>query len=733
MRATQSTAATPTAERQRLPPLVFGPFAFDPHRRLLSRDGVELSLPPRVLGVLELLLERAGEVVPRQEIIDTVWKDAFVTDTSLAEAVSALRQTLGDDPQSPTYIQTLHRRGYRFVAPLSVTTAARSEAVEVARGQRAAVSPSIGGALVPWSAAAICALIAVAAIWQATRRTTELTPVAVRFAIAPESGSAIDQTSPALALSADGTQIVLSACEAGVCRLFSRPLDRIHWTRLESTEDARAPFFSPDGRWVAFFANGRLKKLALAGGAPITIADAASPLGGVWIDREIVFASSLSGGLMRVSADGGEPRPLTTPHESAGEIRHVSPSAVPGTRVLLFTIETALPGAAMSAPGILAALSLDGPADSGSSSNPPRWRTLTAGVTIARAAASDVIVFARDSDLHAVAFDPVRLAISGAPRAVLGPVATARGRAHYALAANGALVHAEVAGPLPGHGVTLRPADDAKVQAWEYRDAAIAPDGSRLAGVNIEDARADIWVAETRRPAATRLTHGGLNASPVWSADSRVVYFASRRDGPFEIWARDADGTGTATRVFSSDRHAFPLTASSDGKLLAFLQTGPKTRADIWVLPLDGGAPRPLVQGPFDENAASFSPDSTQVAFQSAETGRWEVYVQRLRDGRRILVSSDGGQRPIWTRDGLFFQSGDKLMRATIADDGSELRVVKIDVREMLRGGALLGLAPDGVLLAQGTDLPPYRAIVSLGWLREVRSLLGPPASALPR
>src|SRR5687768_2091105 len=103
----------------RPPHLTFGPYAFDPGSRVLRRAGEELPLPPRVVGVLEVLLRRAGDVVPRQELIESVWKDAFVTDTSLAEAVSALRQALGDDPQTPTYVQTLHRRGYRFVAPVT--------------------------------------------------------------------------------------------------------------------------------------------------------------------------------------------------------------------------------------------------------------------------------------------------------------------------------------------------------------------------------------------------------------------------------------------------------------------------------------------------------------------------------------------------------------------------------------------------------------------------------------
>ena len=107
------------------PSIAFGPYIFDPNSRMLKKDGAELPLPPRVTGVLEVLLRRAGDVVPRQELMESVWKDAFVTDTSLAEAVSALRQALGDDPQAPTYIQTLHRRGYRFVAPVAEGSSSR--------------------------------------------------------------------------------------------------------------------------------------------------------------------------------------------------------------------------------------------------------------------------------------------------------------------------------------------------------------------------------------------------------------------------------------------------------------------------------------------------------------------------------------------------------------------------------------------------------------------------------
>src|SRR4029453_14725358 len=156
-----STTHLPEPARLRRPTVAFGPFAFEPDNQLLRRGGEDIPAPPRVLGVLDLMLERAGDLVTRQELIDRVWKDAFVTDTSLAEAVSGLRQLLGDDPQSPTYIQTVHRRGYRFVAP--VETRERQPATLAGTpntAQSEAVSPSIVGQLVPWSVAALCGLIA---------------------------------------------------------------------------------------------------------------------------------------------------------------------------------------------------------------------------------------------------------------------------------------------------------------------------------------------------------------------------------------------------------------------------------------------------------------------------------------------------------------------------------------------------------------------------------------------
>jgi serine/threonine-protein kinase len=726
----------------RRPFFTFGPFAFDTTSRLLSREGREVPLPPRVLGVLELLLQRAGDVVPRQALIDTVWKDAFVTDTSLAEAVSVLRQVLGDDPQAPTYIQTLHRRGYRFVAPVLHGEVSPQQSDRTAQdAARAAVSPSIARELVPWSVAVICALVAAAAVWQYTRRAPASDPVATRFAIQLPAGIGFDEQVPSLAFSPDGTMLAWSACGNEGCRIYVRGLDQIDAVPLDGTADGQAPFFSPDGRWLAFFANGRLSKVALSGGSPSTIADAPTPLGGVWIDREIVFAGSPTGGLMRVSSDGGEPQPFTTPNESAGDVRHVWPALVPGTRLVLFVIDTTPSRDGPAPPGVLAAATFN-PRDSDRAPVPrtSQWQTLLDNVSIARAAARDTIVFARDSELHVVGFDPVRVALSGTPRAIRGQLATARGRATFALSAAGSIVHAQAPDAKNRTILFLQPAarlNDPPRQDLALRDAAIAPDGARIAGVNLAGPGAGIWLSDTQRANATRLVHKGTNASPVWAADGRSVFYASRENGAFEIWRRDVEGTQSAARLLTSSRHAFPLAASPNGRLLAFLQTADATKADIWVLPLDGGTPRAVVQGAFDEGAAAFSPDSEYLAFESAETGRWEIYVQRLRDGRRTLVSTDGGRKPCWKGDGLYYQSKRTVLRKAIKpnddeitiDDGADRGVVaSLDYRTSLQA-----VAQDGQLLLSRADLPSTSAIVSLEWLRQIRALLGPPASALPR
>jgi DNA-binding winged helix-turn-helix (wHTH) protein/WD40 repeat protein len=730
-----ATESSPSAvERAPLARLSFGPFTFDTRSRLLNREGQEVALPPRVIGVLELLLDRAGDVVSRQELIDSIWKDAFVTDTSLAEAVSVLRQALGDDPQAPTYIQTLHRRGYRFVGPVSSATPAARVVASAAGSGDVIVSPSIGGQLVPWSAAVICALIAAVAVWQLTRVRQPVATAAPRFAVTTSPGTVFDAQAPALAFSPDGQQLAWSACDGSDCRLFVRPLDRLDAAPVAGTEDAHAPFFSPDGQWLGFFADGRVKKVALAGGAPVALADAPEVLGATWIGNDIIFAGSSSGGLMRVSSDGSGAAPLTSPHERDGEVRHAWPAVVPGTRVVLFIIAS---HPSTDAPGKVGAFAFD----PRSTSEVTSWRQLASSATSVAAPAGDAIVSGRGSELAAVTFDATRIELTGAPRSILDGIGTAQGRPQVAVAHNRSIAWAVAPQPSastpPGGLVWLTTAglQGLPDEIRNLREAVLSPDGSRVAGVSLDGGRSDIWVDDVRQGGATRLTHGGSNASPVWSADGQTVYFAARSDGVYEIWKRDADGMQPATRVFAdgAEGHSLPLAASPDASTLAFLRTSPTQHADIWLLPLTGGPARPLITSPFDDTRAAFSPDSKMLAVQSAESGRWGIYVVRLIDNRRVVISTSGAEHPQWTRAGLYFQSRGALMHARISDVET-LRVEDVTGEVSLQSGTLRGVAQDGRLLLQRDSAPASTtAVVSLDWLREVRTLLGPPSTSLPR
>jgi eukaryotic-like serine/threonine-protein kinase len=699
---------------------MFGPFTFDRHSRLLRRDDMELSLPPRVLGVLDLLVERAGDIVPRQELIDGVWKEAFVTDTSLAEAISFLRQSLGDDPQSPTYIQTVHRRGYRFVAPVSEPPA--DPTTSAARDPER-VSPSIGGQLVPWSVAVMCAILAGAALWQVTQRSTPIPPL-VRLRLDPTPGTAFDRRAPALAISPGAAAAAWSACDSNACRLYVRRVDRLDATAIAGTDDASAPFFSPDGRWIGFFAGGKLKKVALAGGLPIALTDAPQPFGATWLDDgRIVFASSARGGLLRVSDRGGEAESLTTPAAGAGEIRHAWPSVLPGGRALLLTVATSpLDGAS----GRIAVMPLDGRG---------AWRTVIESADLARPVTADYIAFSRGSELHAAAFDRTRLVITGPEQAVVSGMRAL----DFAISDTGAVAYAVASGAppssfgwIPSTGGPSLSSELAGLQA-----AALSPDARHIAGVSGDQTSADIWVGDVSRGATTRITHGGANVAPVWSSDSATVFYAASKGGPFELWNRDASGGTSATAVYSAagnQRHVFPSSVSHDGTRLAYEETGGPARGDIGVLTLGGGAAERVVQTPFDDMNGMLSPDGRQLAYQSDEPGRWEIYLVRIADRHRTGISTGGGSDPFWSPDGrmLFYRSGDRLMSVSV--DATGERIGSPTVSTTLSGALAAGIAPDGrILLRHDGAGAPTHAVLTLEWIRELRKALGPPTATLPR
>jgi serine/threonine-protein kinase len=700
-------------------PIGFGPFAFDRQSGLLWREGAEIALPPRVLGVLEVLIDRPGQVVARQDLLDGVWKDAFVTDTSLAEAVSFLRQALGDDPQAPRYIQTVHRRGYRFLAPLTdldrgLTPDLHLAVTSEARAETAIVKPASAWELLPWSVAALCAALAVSAVWRlATLPAPEAPPVA-RFDVAPADGTAFDRRAPSLALSADGRVLAWSACESATsaCALYVRALDRLEAARVPGTEGGSSPFFSPDGRWIGFFADGKLKKIATSGGSPSIVADAPAPGGAAWgPDGRIAFAGAPAGGLSLVSEQGGAVTTLTMPQIDRGDLRHLYPFWLPGRTGLLFTIASS-PQA--GAPGSLAVL-------------PPGSaipRILRGGVTRAAPAGPGYVLIASGNDLQAATFDDRRLALTGGADSVLTSITGGEGLAQFAISPAGTLAAIPIA--RQGRVGWTDRADADAGQLARLTSIVVSPDSRRAAGVIPDSNGSDIWMADLASGGLTRVTFGGIQASPAWSADGQRIFFATRTSGTLGIASRGIADRSATPAIFRPDAHLFPSSAASDGRL-AVTTTLPDGRTAIGIIPASGGAVQLVNDGPFDEAAPAFSPDGRWLALESDESGRSEIVLRHLADGRRFAVSSNGGTRPRWSADGraVYFDEGRRLMRVEIGEPPQK------PVPVFDRAGArVLAVTPSGRILIEESPTGRDSAILVLQWLRELRQRLPLPVTA---
>jgi DNA-binding winged helix-turn-helix (wHTH) protein/Tol biopolymer transport system component len=688
----------------------FGPFAFDPQSRLLWRDGVEIPLPPRVLGVLETLLERPGEVVARQALLDEVWKDAFVTDTSLAEAVSVLRQALGDDPQSPTFIQTVHRRGYRFVAPLDAEQRQIGVKPESAAAQPSAAGATpLSGAFLAWTIAIFATALAVSSIWNVAR-TTAIQPAPItRFDVRPAAGSWFDHRAPAFAVAPDGRSIAWAACEgtAGTCGLFVRPIDRLDAVRLAGTDGAQAPFFSHDGGWLAFFADGKLKKIAISGGSPVVLADAPVAGGGSWNDEgEIVFSGLPAGGLSVTSDQGGEVTAITTPRVEKGELRHAWPSWMPGNRAILFTI---VGSPVPAAPGQIAVKNIGSTA----------WRTLRTGVSRAMPAGAGYLLVGGGGDLRALSYDERTLTSSGSSDAVLDALADADGVPQFAVAGGSALValrSASARRTIEWSDTPGRPL----ANAARLSQLTLSPDGGRAAGVIADTTGSDVWTVDLTSGALTRVTFSGTNVSPVWTPTGKLVYATRTADGPFAI---------SSLRSIRSDQHLFPASVAPDERVTA-LETSRDGHISLAIAGPDGTA-RTIVSGPFDVLSAAISPDGSSIAYATDETGRGEVYVRRLDGSTRTQISTAGGERPSWAADGraVLFHEGERFVSIPIDSDGRP-RGDSLDVILDRPDARVIGVAPNGRLLIERRPLPLDGAIVILQWLRELQQRSPLPVNA---
>jgi serine/threonine protein kinase len=451
-------------------------------------------------------------------------------------------------------------------------------------------------------------------------------------------------------LSPDGTKLVYAALGPdSKLHLWVRRLDQPSPVMLAGTEDAFGPFFSPDGRSVGFFADGKLKKIGIAGGAPVTLCDAPSGAGGSWSeDGSVAFVHSRV--IFRIPSAGGTPIPLTQ-LDNAKYGRHRWPQFLPGGKALLFTANNQ---ATYFDTAAIELLSLpDG-----------RRKTIHQGATFARYLPSGHIVFVDKGTLFALPFDLRRLEITGALFPILEEVvySSISGNAQFDVSRNGTVVYLK---GKPDTGESTVQWLDASgglqpllAKPGNYKDPFFSPDGTRLALGARDGGSEDTWIYDWKRDTMTRLTFGpGRAIHAIWFPDGRhLVYLGD--DGLF--WMR-ADGSGKPQRLTQTSGGDLPTSFTPDGKWLT-------AGRSIW--PVQGdpeqwrlGNPEPVHHTQAGYAYAAFSPDGHWLAYASTESGRSEIYVRAFPGaGGKWQISNAGGVMPVWSRAGreLFFRTVDE-------------------------------------------------------------------------
>jgi len=553
------------------------------------------------------------------------------------------------------------------------------------------------------------------------RRVPTRVPAIVRFTI-PGAFTASRPIEAALDLSPDGSRLISIGERGDKSQLFLHTMDQLESTPLDGTENAVGPFFSPDGKRIGFFTDGKLKTMAITGGAPAVICEAIGGICGSWgIDDTIAFMPGWGRGLLSVSAAGGTPRTLTTPNAANREINHVWPQILPGGKAILFTI---MPGDIISADDSQIAVQAMGQ---------PEHQVVVRGGSYGRYVATGHLVYIRKGALLAVPFDLNTLKVKGAPIMVLDNIQSTdwTGVAHFAVSETGTLAYASGGPYKPDYSlvrVDLRGNIRPLLPDRNINEPAFSPDG-RVA-MRIAAANDDIWVFDPERQQLARITFGlGDELNPVWTPDGkRIVYSWGRRN----LFWKATDGSGEPEQLLPGEYQRYLGSVSPDGSLLVFWEANPKTGGDIWLLPLKGERkPQPFLVTSFNEWWPRFSPNGRWIAYSSDESGRNEIYLQPVQgtSGRK-LVSTEGGSRPIWSHAGsrLFFLNGKRLMAAKVdPESGAPSSIEFLFELPNLEIGMGYDIAPDDNSFAMvvKNDQPSATEVrIVLNWFEELKRLV---------
>jgi Tol biopolymer transport system component len=515
--------------------------------------------------------------------------------------------------------------------------------------------------------ALLAAGLGVAALYFYRARGVE--PV-LQFSVLPPDGNIFDTAQPGFRpiMSPDGTRLAFTARDAsGTIQIWVRSLDTLTPRLLHGTEGASYPFWSPDGRSIAFFAQETLKRVDIAGGPVLTLSEAVGR-GGSWHRNGVIlFSRTTNSPIFRIASGGGEPVAVTT--LTTGQRGHRFPSFLPDGRRFIYaalgaTNEEIFVGSLDSNEAIRLLT-----ADSNALYSPP-----------------GELLFVRDGTLLRQSFNATTLELSGEASPVAGQVALSGGLAAFSVSETGVLAYRS--GPGTSGNVQLAWVDrSGKVvetvgAPGPYRGIDVSRDGKHIAVHRHDGSGGDVWLMDSARGTMSRFTFDAAqdNAMPIWSPDGSRIAFGSLRNGKWGVYEKAANRTGGEQLLVESDLQKMPMSWSPDGRFLLYWVIGAKTGGDQWMLPLTGDKkPIPLLQTSFNEAHAQISPNGKWVAYTSNETRRQEIYVRPFPSGDGIWpISVNGGTFARWRPDGteLFYMSATslgKLMSVKVNPDSPTL------------------------------------------------------------
>jgi Tol biopolymer transport system component len=581
----------------------------------------------------------------------------------------------------------------------------------------AARSASRRSALVGVVALALGAVAAGFAVWT-------LRPAANEAVVRSSITLPLDErlTASGLALSPDGRTLAFGRqVGGGQGQICLRDLNVWLIRCLPRTDGGSNPFFSPDGSRVGYTAAGELWSVSSDGALPIRLAET-SGLGATWgRDDVVIFNPGYNQGLWRIAAPGESATQVSTPDSAKGELGHFWPQLLADGNTVLFTAFNPNLTEAQ-----VAALRLD----------TGEIVPLVADAVYGRYVSSGHLLFLRSNTLMAVPFDVARLKTHGTPTPVMDDVILTpqEGATSLAISDTGTLAYVRESVANPERGlvwVDLQGNREALPGLRGQLDAPrLSPDGTRVALTLVQQANPDIYVYELDGGRGLRFTSKeGTQAAPIWTPDgSRIAFYSD--EPPFDLFWQPADRTGTAEALRTSSYDKNPDSFSPDGSVLVFTENRPtETGADLWLLPLDGDRePVPFLQTEFNERNGQVSPDGRLIAYQSDETGRFEIYVRSFPGpaGER-LVSTEGGTDPRWSRDGrtLFYRSEAGMMALAIGP-GSPLVISQPKRLFGLESLGTYDVAADGRFLFVDlpSDIAPRQINIIQNWFEELNRLV---------